>query len=47
MGLSLRLLNRKVRKDVKRLFEYEAGRSTDDGTLYGESREEDPGDFIW
>lgn len=47
MGLSLRLLNRKVRKDVKRLFDYDAGRSTDDKTLYGEACEGDPGDFIW
>ena len=47
MGLPLRLLNRKVRKDVKRLFDYEAGRSVDDRTLYGEACEEDPGDFIW
>lgn len=47
MGLSLRLLNRKVRKDVKRFFDYEAGRSAEDNTLYGEACEEDPGDFIW
>ncbi|MEM2838548.1 MAG: 4Fe-4S dicluster domain-containing protein [Thermoplasmata archaeon] len=47
MGLSLRLLNRKVRKDVKRLFDYEAGRSIEDKSLYGESCDKDPGDFIW
>lgn len=47
MGISLRLLNRKVRKDAKELFDYEAGKNHDDKPLFSDSCEKDPGDFIW
>jgi len=47
MGLPLRLLNRKVRKDVKELFDYDAGENPDDKLLLGDSCDTDPGDFIW
>lgn len=47
MGIPLRLLNRKVRKDVKALFDYEAGKDPGDKPLLSESCENDPGDFIW
>lgn len=47
MGLPLRLLNRKVRKDAKELFDYDAGKSAEDKPLLGETCDTDPGGFIW
>jgi len=47
MGLSLRLLNRKVRKDAKTLFNYEAGNRVEDPPLFSHYCDTDPGDFIW
>jgi len=47
VGLPLRVLNRKVRKDVRELFDYEAGDKVDDKPLFGDSSDSDPGEFIW
>ena len=47
MRLPLRLLNRKVRKDAKEMFDYEAGKNVDDKTFFGDTCDTDPGDFIW
>ena len=47
MRLPLRLLNRKVRKDAKELFDYDAGKKTEDKSLLSETCDNDPGDFIW
>jgi hypothetical protein len=47
MRLPLRLLNRKVRKDAKELFDYDAGKSVEDKPLLSETCDNDPGGFIW
>ena len=46
MGIKLRMLTKKVEKDVKELFGYEAGLSPEAPPPLATFREDDPGDFI-
>lgn len=47
VGLPLKVLNRKVRKDIRELFNYEAGENVENKPLFGDSSDTDPEEFIW
>ncbi|MCP4230957.1 MAG: hydrogenase [bacterium] len=46
VDIPLRLLNKKIEDDAKRLFDYEVGLDPDEPPLISSFRDEDPGDFI-
>jgi len=46
VGIPLRDINKKIEKDIKELFNYEAGSSTGQKLLLGSFDKNDPGDFI-
>jgi hypothetical protein len=41
------LLNRKLEKDIKNIFEYTAGSNLDDKPLFASFNPKDPNDFIF
>jgi ferredoxin len=46
VDIPIRCLNKKMEKDAKRLFDYEAGFDADEPSLVSSFRDEDPQDFI-
>ena len=46
VGIPLRDLNKKIEKDIKELFKYEAGRNADEKPLFASFDKEDPGEWI-
>jgi ferredoxin len=47
VNLPLMLLNRKLEKDIKNIFEYTAGSNLDDKPLFASFNPKDPNDFIF
>jgi Na+-translocating ferredoxin:NAD+ oxidoreductase RnfC subunit len=46
VDIPLRLLNKKMEKEAKKLFDYEAGFDIDQPSLVSHFRDDDPQDFI-
>jgi len=46
VGIPLRELNKKIEKDIKELFKYEAGSSVEEKPLFASFDKDDPGDWI-
>ncbi|NIM10908.1 MAG: hydrogenase, partial [Candidatus Aminicenantes bacterium] len=46
VDIPIRFLNKKMEKDSKKLFDYEAGFEADEPSLVSSFRDEDPQDFI-